>query len=533
MNVAKQFQQAEDLFFKGQYQEAASLCQAIVQTKPDFAKAYYLLAALFKTSGQWQQALTFCDLAIERDPRDFHFHNQKGHTLLSMGQPEAAEVCFQESLKLQPKQGLAHLLLANILMKRRQSDAAMEHLKFAERYEPSAEVDEYKGLCFQMQGKLQEAEQAFRALLSKSPNLLRAQVHLAKVLFDRKHRDEAEALFNQVLARDPNTYDALIAISRIEDSRGNHVRACELAERAVSVNPNQVISYILFGGTLISTGQFPKALSIYEAGLQRWPDSIHLIEGYAKVLMQLGRLNEAKTYIEKVLEKKPNDRNMRYFLAAITGAPTDTAPKEYVAGLFDEYADRFDMHLQQHLRYNTPHEIARALESVYQSQGITPKDLSLLDLGCGTGLGAEAVLHFTKDRVGVDLSSRMIEKALGKQIYRDTAVQDIVEYMEQCTRRFDLVICVDTLVYIGNLEPFFAASHKVLEDQGMLAVSVEQGDDAPPFTIRKSARFGHARFYIEALAAQYGFVIRHMNLTDLRKDKSEVIRGYIVVMQKA
>jgi predicted TPR repeat methyltransferase len=532
MNVAKQFAQAEDFFFKGQYQQAADLCQSILQTSPDFAKAYYLLGALFKTTGQLEKAIMFCDMAIERDPKDFLFHTQKGHTLLSMGQSDAAESSLKASLKLNPKQYLPFLLLANMEMKRRQFDQAMVYLKNAETLSDSFEVDEYKGLCLQMQGKLAEAENSFRTLLKKSPGLVRGQLHLAKILFDLKQREESEALFKQVLTQDPNAYDALIALSRMEDVRGNHASASEFAGRAVQVNPKNPMGFILYGGSLISTGQFGGALKVYEEALKSWPDNIYMIEGYAKVLMQLGRLDQAKEYIHKVLEKKPNDKNMQYFLAALSGAPTESAPRGYVAGLFNEYADRFDEHLQQHLRYNTPNEISQALRSVYAELKIEPKMLSLLDLGCGTGLGAEVLLDITGTCVGVDLSSKMIEKAIAKQIYSETAVEDIVEYMEQSKQTFDLVICVDTLVYIGNLEPFFSATKKVLKSGGMLAVSAEQGDDAPPYTIRKSARFGHAKSYLESLAAAHGFTIRTMALTDLRKDKTEIIRGYIVVMQK-
>jgi predicted TPR repeat methyltransferase len=533
MNVVKKFAQAEDHFFKGQYQEAASLCQSIVQTKPDFAKAYYLLGALFKTTGQLEQAIKFCEMAIERDPKDFLFYTQKGHILLSMGQAEAAEAALNVSLQLNAQQYLPLLLLANMSMKARQFDVAMEHLKRAASLSNSFEVDEYMGLCFQMQGKLIEAETCFRTLLKKAPALTRGQLHLAKILFDLKQREESEVLFRQVLAQDPNAYDALIAIARLEDVRGNHAAAVELAGRAVQINAKNPMGFILYGGALISTGQFARALSVYEEALKTWPDNIHMIEGYAKVLMQLGQLEEAKSYILKVLEKKPDDKNMQYFLAAISGAPTESAPRAYVAGLFDEYADRFDEHLQQHLRYNTPKEISEALRAVYAAQNIQPQAFTLLDLGCGTGLGAEVLLDITSERVGVDLSSKMIEKAIEKQIYTETSVQDIVEYMEQSAQLFDLVICVDTLVYIGNLEPFFSAAKKVLKPYGMLAVSAEQGDDAPPYTIRKSARFGHAKSYLEDQAELHGFTIRHMMLTDLRKDKSEVIRGYIVVLQKA
>lgn len=532
MKTAQKFAQAEEHFFKGQYQEAANLCRSIIDAEPGFARAYYLLGALFKMTGNFEQAVTFSDMAIARDPKDAQFHLQKGHSLLAIGRVDDAEVALKEAIALNKKATLAYVFLANIAIKRRDYTAADGFLNTAKRYENIPEIEEHLGLSAQLQNNLAQAEVHYRALVKMIPDSARGYLYLAKAVAAQKRIDEAEPLYRKNIELDPNSADALLALAHICERKGELKDAAQFANRALNANSANIMSYIILGGILISAGQHTQAEPIYIEGLKREPENILLMEGYAKVLMQLGKLEEAKTYIAKVLEKKPDDQNMQYFYAVISGKAVDTAPRGYVAGLFDEYAERFETHLTQGLRYNTPTEIADALRNVLAARSDNKTNLSLLDLGCGTGLGAEVLRDISEFRVGVDLSSKMIEKAQEKKgLYQETAVQDIVEYMHDTNHRFDIVICVDTLVYIGNLVPFFTESKRALKTGGLLAVSVEQGDGAT-FTLKSTARYGHSKNYLESCAGVEGFTCKSIREVDLRQDKAGIIKGYTAIFEK-
>lgn len=532
MSVAQQFQQAEECFFQGKYQEAANLCQGIIHSQPDFARAYYLLGALFKMTGNLERAVEFSDMAISRDSNNAQFYLQKGHSLLALGKTDEAVGALKQTLALDKNMALACVLLANIAMKKRNFTEAESYLADASAISKSPEIEEHLGLCAQLQGNFAKAEGHFRAMLALDEKQAGGYLHLARLLASQKRIQEAEPLFRRVIELNPAATEALLALTHLAQQRGAFKEAIILANKALQVNASLIAAYIMLGSLLILTGQHAAAQPVYEEGLKREPQNPFLIEGYAKVLMQLGKLSEAKPFIEKVLERNPDDKNMQYLYAVISGKTLDTAPPEYVAGLFDEYADRFEEHLTKGLRYHTPDEISAAIRAVLAQRGQMQKKLSLLDLGCGTGLGAEALKDITDFRVGVDLSSKMIEKSNEKHLYSETAVQDITQYMNETAHRFDMVICVDTLVYIGKLEPFFDASCRVLNPGGLLAVSVEQGDDDEPFTLRSSARYGHAKGYLESCAKKSGFTTHTISLVDLRKDKQGIIKGYIAVFEK-
>ena len=80
---------------------------------------------------------------------------------------------------------------------------------------------------------------------------------------------------------------------------------------------------------------------------------------------------------------------------------------------YDQWADRYDSDITQN-QYRTPARIAAAL-----ARHLEDKQAPILDFACGTGLSGQA-LHdagFTCID-GVDLSEKMLSKALAKAVYR-------------------------------------------------------------------------------------------------------------------
>ncbi|MBP0575354.1 methyltransferase domain-containing protein, partial [Mycobacterium tuberculosis] len=57
-----------------------------------------------------------------------------------------------------------------------------------------------------------------------------------------------------------------------------------------------------------------------------------------------------------------------------------------------------------------------------------------LDLGCGTGLMAEALAGRVAHLEGVDLSSAMVAKARAKGLYADLRVADVVADLRDAAR---------------------------------------------------------------------------------------------------
>ena len=101
-----------------------------------------------------------------------------------------------------------------------------------------------------------------------------------------------------------------------------------------------------------------------------------------------------------------------------------SVPKRYVQSLFDDYADTFDEHLVNALRY----EAHRFLVDNLRGVGLE-RFHAALDLGCGTGLCGPLVKRAVQRLDGVDLSPLMLDKARALGVYELLVQGDLVQHL--------------------------------------------------------------------------------------------------------
>ncbi len=163
-------------------------------------------------------------------------------------------------------------------------------------------------------------------------------------------------------------------------------------------------------------------------------------------------------------------------------------------------------------------------------QGVSA--LGMLDLGCGTGLAAEAFKDMTARRVGVDLSSKMLEKSQAKQLYDDLHLSDVVAFMRECKERFDLVVATDVLIYVGDPEPLLKAARGVLAPSGLLAFSIESETAGAPYRLNVTGRYSHDIAHILALAKAEGYEPIVQQESVIRTEAMQPVKGMLLVFKK-
>src|SRR5258708_10089646 len=134
---------------------------------------------------------------------------------------------------------------------------------------------------------------------------------------------------------------------------------------------------------------------------------------------QLSDRDGAIAAFEQARAADPEDYHGARLQLARLGAG-DAAPamtESYIRRLFDQYAARYDAALTERLHYRGPVLLHDAVEAVTRAAARPLRFGSMLDLGCGTGLGAAAFLPYVDWLVGVDLSPAMIAQALSKGLY--------------------------------------------------------------------------------------------------------------------
>jgi predicted TPR repeat methyltransferase len=206
----------------------------------------------------------------------------------------------------------------------------------------------------------------------------------------------------------------------------------------------------------------------------------------------------------------------------------------YIAALFDEYADRFDRHLVEALRYTGPEVVMGAIENVRLSAGRPFQFHRAADLGCGTGLMAAALGKHVTVMYGVDLSPAMTEKARGSGFYAEGAVtcSDLVGYLAgHGAETFDLLMAADVLVYIGDLAPVFHAARRAMTQDGLFAFTVQASGGAG-LRLGEDLRYHHSEAYLRKAAGDAGLIVEMLSPCVTRQDGGKPVHGLVIVLSR-
>ncbi|SON58343.1 Malonyl-CoA O-methyltransferase BioC [Hartmannibacter diazotrophicus] len=279
---------------------------------------------------------------------------------------------------------------------------------------------------------------------------------------------------------------------------------------------------------LETDGDFAAAADLYAQALEIAPGWAACLFALASAQAKAGNATAAREAFETLLALDPEDHfgaSLQLSLIGDEPAP-DIAPPAYVRALFDDYADRFEASLVEALQYRAPKLIGAAIERVRHGKIFA----HALDLGCGTGLMAEALSERVGHMEGVDLSPDMVAAARAKGLYAALREGDVVDDLSRAGEAYDLVTAADVFVYMGDLAAVFAAVSGRLVPGGLFAFSVElsEGED---WVLRPSLRYAHAPEYLGRLALAHGFLIRSMEPADLRLDRGEPVRGLVCVLE--
>jgi len=279
-------------------------------------------------------------------------------------------------------------------------------------------------------------------------------------------------------------------------ARGDLAGAAEILAQTVQVAPAFATAWFALGAIRDSLGDRAGAITAWLAARDADPDDYH------GARLQLARLG--------VGENTP----------AMTAA--------YVRRLFDQQAASFDEALLQRLDYRGPEVVLDAVRSV---AGMELRIGSMLDLGCGTGLGGAAFRPYADWLVGVDISPGMVAKAREKGFYDRLAVLDLQHFLHaevQSRAQYHLVVAADVFVYVSDLVPITAAAARVLAPDGLFAftVEVQSGDGV---VLQQTLRYAHGAPHVRTAIADAGLNLVALNHVVARKEKGVPVPSLVVV----
>ncbi len=506
----------------------------------------------------------------KRDVETARKLNQQGNELLISGKLLEAAAMYEDALVADPLYANICVNLGFVLKELGKTDAAKHHLERAIQINPQLEdALHLLGQIAESQGNLKASIKNLEAAVKLKPDFLAAWSDLTRVYAYSGRIEDAKLAVEKGIALDPQAatlhfylgnihqqeeasllavecYDLALSLkpdfSEAHYNRGNSLvklkrleDALESYDHAISVKPDYAEAHCSRGHVLLRQGKLVEAIESYRATLLIRPDFAVAYFGLGNALHAQGKPKEAAERYQQAIRLDPQQfEGVQHLISALTGKMTERPSNQYIENLFDDYADKFDAHLKNDLGYKTPKELVSLLK---RSVGLLAGGLDVLDLGCGTGLSGLEIAPYARQLVGVDLSSKMLEKARALNIYARLEHSDLLSMMNgEDASKYDVIIAADVFVYLGRLEEIISEAKRLLRPSGFLLFSVEALDelasdkiDSFEYKLNQTGRYAHSAKYLENLAYNNFFTIIGLSQAQLRVENKMPVIGWLAL----
>ncbi|MCP3961673.1 MAG: hypothetical protein GY719_27855 [bacterium] len=281
----------------GRSEEATEAFRHAVELAPLRATTHFQLAGFLLSQGEQAQGMTAYSEAVKLDPRlvepVFEALTRAGWTVdrIRAGFPERADL---------------RVLLAAVLERRSEGEAAIAELRAAYELEPTAarasrhlaalfgQQREERALLFAAEyrehfpadralirqsisihrrlGAIEQAEALYRELIESEPGNPRTYTALAAMLCAEKRYAEAIEVFSAGEARAPASGELQLRLGLCQRARGEHHAALEVLMKASAMEPGEKLIRFHLGEQLRLLGLRDRAAAELEACLEIDPE---------------------------------------------------------------------------------------------------------------------------------------------------------------------------------------------------------------------------------------------------------------------
>lgn len=285
-----------------------------------------------------------------------------------------------------------------------------------------------------------------------------------------------------------------------------------------------------FARDLQLRGDLAAAIGLLEQAIELAPGFVSAWFTLGDICEQLGDRDKAVEAFRTALAVDPADRHGAALrLMRMGEQPLATPSPDYVRALFDQYAPKFEAALVDDLGYRGPAILFKAVLAARNAVRKPAFFKSAIDLGCGTGLAAQAFAKEVDGFIGIDLSPRMIEKARATGLYAQLEVADMVQGLAaRPGASADLILAADAIIYLFDLAPLLREVARVLAPGGLFAFTTEtqSGDGV---TLGEGLRYAHSASYVRAAVAGAGLTLSRLDELSARNEDNTPVPGLVVV----
>jgi uncharacterized protein (TIGR02466 family) len=317
MQSTTNLQTAAKNFAAGQYDQAETICLALVDKNIDTLEARHLLALVKRRQGKLSEAATLFLACIEMAPARADIHANYGNLLGARGDVAAAIDAYRHALEIDSEFHPAGIALARIFVAAGLYEKALAE---AERLlERDPEDAQAWAVCANAQRGLEnpnESEIAFRKAIGLNPAYGPAHHDFGALLAQQSRHEEALeeldlAVKNGVTGPEIvyNIASSLAGLSQFDASEA-------LLTKATQALPQAIELHRLLARLKYMRGESDFDSSIRAAAASN-PDSVPLRVAHAQLLRASGDLDAAWAVLDELDKTASSDMAVQHELASI------------------------------------------------------------------------------------------------------------------------------------------------------------------------------------------------------------------------
>ena len=451
--------------------------------------------------GDFPQLVQIFLACLAECPHDPLLHKDLGKAYLKLGDPHAAKKHFLQALHLDPHNAEIYY------------DVALFHRKM---------------------GNIDSSIRYFQKALRINPLMAIAHHQLANTYAQQNQFDMAATHYHEALQFGADANHIHRNLGMIYFNDGQWEKAAHHLNLSFHEAPDDLIGLPL-GQALLNIGKPKDAEYVYTTILQLSPHCHDAHHNLAILRLNAQDKSAAKRHFQAAANLQPNNATAQHMSAALNADLTvHTTPLPYIKALFDQYAPYYDQHMRD-LKYDVPLAIRNVLGEIIPT---TAQNLSVLDLGCGTGRCGLYCRDLAHTLVGVDLSTNMLAAAKALGAY-DTLVEDSLQhYLANTDQNFDIIVAAEVVSYVGDTSNLWPLIIKALKPRGCFVFTTEHTtkENMPPnkaYILEPTGRFSHKTFFVEQQIASYPtlFIEKTHDLV-LRQSVDQPITGRLWCLTK-
>lgn len=291
----------------GEYDDATTLLEALLETRPENLEAQVLLGIAYRRSLRYAEALQVYGRVLQAYPENHRVHYNRALALRHSGDLSGAIEAYEQAVALAPQFTPALSNLAEVYAELGRTDDALESIRRALAIDPDdpAALDNL-GYVYLRAGDYEAARKASLRALSSAPGSASAYNTLGQAHEAEGKMQQAIAAYRRALEVDSQYPDALLNLAQADLSLGHLEEARGAAERAVQLQPRSTAAHLVLGRVHLGSGQWREAGEEFGQALEIEPASATALGelGYAYLIG--GDLHSAQKMTRRALDLAPH-----------------------------------------------------------------------------------------------------------------------------------------------------------------------------------------------------------------------------------